>query len=220
MKDVLKRYGISTIGLVLAAFGVGLSIKSNLGIAPLSCIPTVLGLEFPTISVGTFTWGFNLLFIIFQAMILGKDFSLKNGLLQVIPLLLFGYLIDLFIWLLGALDAPLTNYFMQLLFCLLAILITAIGIKVEIAGGGWMLPVDCAINAACTKWGYRFGTVKVAVDVTIVILTIVLCLVFWGLFTGNGTTVAVREGTVLQAVLTGLCMRVTDPLLDRFLFNK
>ena len=64
------RYGISTLGLIVVALGVGLSIKSNLGIAPLSCVPTVLSLRWSAISIGTFTWGFNLLFIVLQAAIL------------------------------------------------------------------------------------------------------------------------------------------------------
>ena len=62
-KSILVRYGISTLGLVVVALGVGLSIKSNLGIAPLSCIPTVLNLKFTAVSIGTFTWIFNLLFM-------------------------------------------------------------------------------------------------------------------------------------------------------------
>ena len=35
------------------------------------------------------------------------------------------------------------------------------------------------------------------------------------LLTGNGSTVVIREGTIILAVLTGLCMRVTDPLLEK-----
>ena len=44
-KDIAVRYGISTAGLVLIAMGVGLSIKSNLGVAPPSCPPTILNLQ-------------------------------------------------------------------------------------------------------------------------------------------------------------------------------
>ena len=71
MKDILRRYGISTLGLIVVALGVGVSIKSNLGIAPLSCIPTVLSLKFTEISIGTFTIYFNLLFVLLQVFILG-----------------------------------------------------------------------------------------------------------------------------------------------------
>ena len=44
-------------------------------------------------------------------------------------------------------------------------------------------------------------------------------LVFFGLLTGNGTTVVIREGTLIQALLTGLCMKLTDPIVDRIFGN-
>ena len=55
IKNIAIRYGISTAGLILVAIGVGISIKSNLGIAPPSCPPTLMNLRFTGISVGTFT---------------------------------------------------------------------------------------------------------------------------------------------------------------------
>ena len=60
-----------------------------------------------------------------------------------------------------------------------------------------------------------FGTVKVIFDVVLVAVTALLAWVFFGLLTGNGSTVVIREGTLILAILTGLCMRVTDPLLDK-----
>ena len=108
IKDISVRYGISTLGLLVVAIGVGISIKSNLGIAPLSCIPTVLNLKFLHISVGTFTWVFNLLFIVIQAFILKKDFKWKH-VLQVLPILIFGYMVDGAIWLFDAIQSPATN---------------------------------------------------------------------------------------------------------------
>ena len=44
LRNISIRYGISTLGLVIIALGVGISIKSNLGIAPPSCPPTILNL--------------------------------------------------------------------------------------------------------------------------------------------------------------------------------
>ena len=54
-------------------------------------------------------------------------------------------------------------------------------------------------------------------DVALVVITAVLALLFFGLLTGNGHTMVVREGTLIQAVLTGVCMHVTDPVLNRWL---
>jgi uncharacterized membrane protein YczE len=37
----------------------------------------------------------------------------------------------------------------------------------------------------------------------------------FGLLTGNGSTNVIREGTLIQAFFTGLCMKLTDPWMDR-----
>lgn len=215
-KSILVRYGISTLGLVVVALGVGLSIKSNLGIAPLSCIPTVLCLRFPHISIGTFTWVFNLLFIVLQAFILRKDFKWKH-VMQVLPILIFGYLVDAAVWLFDAIDAPATNYWMQLLLCLLAVLLTAVGIRLEVVGQGWILPADNTLHVITLRTKMSFSVVKVIMDISLVVITVLLALLFFGLLTGNGHTMVVREGTLIQALLTGLCMQVTDPIINQWL---
>lgn len=214
MKDILRRYGISTMGLIIVALGVGVSIKSNLGIAPLSCIPTVLALKFTEVSIGTFTIFFNLLFVLLQVIILGKDFKWEI-LLQIVPILLFGYLVDGAVWLFDALSSPATNYVIQILLCLAAVVLTAVGIVVEVAGQGWMLPADATLSLIVQRTGASFGTVKVIMDVTLVAITAILSYAFFSLLTGNGATVVIREGTLLQAILTGLCMKVTDPVISR-----
>jgi uncharacterized membrane protein YczE len=56
-------------------------------------------------------------------------------------------------------------------------------------------------------------------DVSLVTLTAALALVFFGLLTGNGTTVVIREGTLIQALLTGLCMKLSGPIVDRIFGN-
>ena len=215
-KSILVRYGISTFGLMVVALGVGLSIKSNLGIAPLSCIPTILNLKFSAISVGTFTWIFNLLFIVIQALILKKDFKWKH-VMQVLPILIFGYMVDGAIWLFDALQSPATNYWVQIVLCLVAVVLTAVGIRLEVVGQGWILPADNTLHIITQRTGAAFSIVKVIMDVVLVVITVVLALVFFGLLTGNGHTMVVREGTLIQAVLTGLCMHVTDPILNKWL---
>ena len=213
-KELSLRYGISTLGLVLVALGVGISIKSNLGIAPPSCPPTILNLKFTAISVGTFTWMMHLLFILTQWIILGKRFKLKY-LMQIPAAFVFGYLCDAAIWLFDSINAPATNYTVQILLSLAAVVITALGIKLEVLGRSWMLAGDMLTAILADETKKPFGTVKVIFDVVLVAITALLAWLFFGLLTGNGSTVVIREGTIILAVLTGLCMRVTDPLLDK-----
>lgn len=213
-KELSLRYGISTLGLILVALGVGLSIKSNLGIAPPSCPPTILNLRYTAVSIGTFTWMMHLLFILSQVAILRKRFKLKY-LMQIPAAFVFGYLCDGAIWLFNSLDAPATNYLVQILLSLAAVVVTAVGIKLEVLGRSWILAGDMTTAILSDETHKPFGTVKVIFDVALVAITALLAWIFFGLLTGNGSTVVIREGTIILAILTGLCMRVTDPLLDR-----
>ena len=213
-KELGLRYGISTLGLILVALGVGISIKSNLGIAPPSCPPTILNLRFSAISVGTFTWMMHLVFILTQVIILRKRFKLKY-LMQIPAAFVFGYMCDAAIWLFDSINAPATNYPIQVLLSLAAVVITAIGIKLEVLGRSWMLAGDMLTAILADEAKKPFGTVKVIFDVALVTITALLAWIFFGLLTGNGSTVVIREGTIILAVLTGICMRFTDPLLDK-----
>lgn len=211
------RYAISTLGLVFVALGVGLSIKSNLGISPPSCPPAILNLRWTAISVGTFTWIMHLLFILLQVLILRKRFRL-SFLMQIPAAFVFGYLCDAAIWIFDA-GEPATRYGLQLLLSLAAVVTTAVGIKLEVLGGAWMLAGDKTVAVLAEESRRPFGTVKVLFDVGLVAGTALLAWLFFGVLTGNGNTVIIREGTLILAVLTGLCMRLTDPLIER-IFKK
>ena len=202
VQNILVRYGISTLGLIIVALGVGISIKSNLGIAPPSCPPTIFNLAWPALSVGTFTWIMHLVFILLQWALLRKDFKLSY-LMQIPAAFVFGYLCDASIWLFDAIASPATEYWLQMLLCIVSIPLTAIGIKLEVLGEGWILAGDMTTAVISIVTKEPFSTVKVFFDIALVALT------------GNGFTVVIREGTLLLAFLTGICMRFTDPLMDR-----
>jgi len=215
LKNIAIRYGISTLGLIIVALGVGISIKSNLGIAPPSCPPTILNLRWTGISVGTFTWMMHLVFIATQALILGKRFQLRF-LMQIPAAFVFGYMCDAAIWLFDAISNPATNYAVQLLLSLASVVLTAIGIKLEVVGNGWILAGDKIVAVLADVLRKPFSTMKIIVDVTLVALTAAFAWFSFGLLTGNGTTVVIREGTLILALLTGICMRFTDRYVERF----
>jgi len=213
-KDISIRYGVSTLGLVFVALGVGISIKSNLGIAPPSCPPTILNLKWTAISVGTFTWMMHLVFIALQALLLRKDFKLRY-LMQIPAAFVFGYMCDGAIWLFDAIGSPATNYAVQVVLSLVAVVLTAIGIRLEVVGDGWILAGDMFTSVLSKVTHCKFSNVKVFFDIALVALTALFAWFAFGLLTGNGSTVVIREGTLILAFLTGLCMKLTDPLIDR-----
>ncbi|MBO4586071.1 MAG: hypothetical protein J5675_05655, partial [Bacteroidales bacterium] len=90
----------------------------------------------------------------------------------------------------------------------------------EVVGQGWILPADNTIHVITERYQFKFSTVKVVMDVTLVAITAILAFVFFSRLDGNGTTVVIREGTLIQAILTGLCMKLTDPLIHRLFPQK
>lgn len=210
--NLFKRYLVATIGLVIVAFGVALSLKSNLGTAPVSCPPAILNLKFTSISVGTFTWMMHLVLIATQIIILRRRFKL-SFLMQIPAAFVFGYLCDLCIWLLK--DVQVTTYGTQMMLCIVTVVVTAIGVRLEIAGNAWMLAGEKTAVVMSEESGIKFSNFKVLFDIYLVAISALFgWLVFRDLF-GDGTNVVIREGTLILAIFTGLCMKVTDPLVDK-----
>jgi len=223
-KDILRRYTVASIGLVFVALGVALSIISNLGTAPLSCPSYVLNLEWPVLSVGTFTLLVNILYIFFQMALLRRDFKAKY-LMQIPASALFGYLIDACLWVLAWLHPG--TFVARVGLTLLAALVTAFGVSIEVAADAWMLSAEMTVAAFCQVFHKPFGPVKVVMDSLVVVIAAVLAWLFFrnpfgaGAWTGLGDVLMARTagvviglGTLLLAILPGALMRVTDPFVN------
>lgn len=211
-QNILIRYGVATLGLVLVAFGVALSLKSNLGTAPVSCPPAVLNLKWGAISVGTFTWMMHILFILTQMILLGKKFKVEY-LMQIPAAFVFGYLCDAAIW--AVQGIPADSYALRMILCLASVLLTAIGIRIEVIANAWILAGDKLTAVISEVSGAKFSNVKIVLDICLVALSAAFAWFAFRSFFGDGADIVIREGTLILAVLTGLCMKGTDPLVDK-----
>ena len=83
------RFLVYIVGLFIMTLGISLSVKSNLGVSPVSSIPytitCITGLE-----MGKATILFHIVLVVMQILILRKAFQMKN-LLQVVVGVIFGY---------------------------------------------------------------------------------------------------------------------------------
>jgi len=230
VQDILVRYGIATVGLVLVALGVALSIISNLGTAPLSCPAYVLNLRWPVLSVGTFTLLVNLTYMLLQIAVLRRDFKAEY-LMQAVASALFGYLIDGWMWALGWMHP--SGFVLRLGLTLLAGAVTALGVSIEVAANAWMLSAEMTAGAFSQVLRKPFSQVKIVMDSLIVVISALLAWIFFanpfgaGAWTGLGDVLLARTpgvviglGTVLLAVLPGYLMRFTDPLVARMLRGR
>ena len=77
IKNIFQYFG----GFLIMTLGIALSVKSDLGVSPVSSIPytitCVIGLE-----MGKATILFHVFLVLFQILILRKQFKIKN-LLQI-----------------------------------------------------------------------------------------------------------------------------------------
>lgn len=204
IRELVKRYSILFLGFLAIAIGVALSVKANLGISPLSCLPFILG-EGTKWTMGQYTIFINVVFLAVQILLLRKKFEWIQ--LTQLPLsIVFGVVLDFA--LLCVQDLNPSSYFMKWVFCLVGCVVLAFGVYLEIKSEAILLPTEGIMVAVETVFHVEFGRVKVLFDVSLVILAVVAS---WLLF---GNIIGVGEGTIAAALLTGALVRLYNEKLD------
>lgn len=77
--DFIKKWFYFIIGVLINSFGIALITKGALGTSPISSVPYVLSLQFPSLSFGMTTFLINSLFILVQIILLKKTLSHCNS---------------------------------------------------------------------------------------------------------------------------------------------
>ncbi|GET24627.1 cytidylate kinase family protein [Prolixibacter sp. NT017] len=186
-----------TLGLFVMAFGVALSVKANLGVSPISCVPYVFSLKYP-LTLGETTIIMNVFLILLQMVLLRKRYQLFQ-LIQFPVIFLFGIFIDFTLHLISWLNP--VSYAGQASTCLLGCVILAFGVFLEVKAGLTYLPGEGLAMAITQTFKIEFGKTKIGVDSSLVLIGIVSSL---GLLSGIS---GIREGTVAAAVLVGFIVR-------------
>ena len=198
-KEMIKRYIVFVVGLFFIALGVAFTKKSMLGVSPISSVPNILSIKYTQISLGMWLIIWNCVLILGQVLVLGKDFKAIQ-LLQIPLSFVFGYFTDFSMWMLAFCKA--TSYFSQILFTVLGVIILGIGVAVTVIADVIMNSGEAIVKAISDKSRKNFGNIKIAFDIGSVLLAIVLSLAFFG------SVVGAREGTVINAVFTGMVVKV------------
>lgn len=199
----VRRLALLCAGLIIMAFGVAFSIKAALGTSPISGVPYVTA-RISGLSVGTTTIIMNFLFVLIQIAILRRQYEWFQ-LLQFPAAVLFGVMIDVAEAVLAPL--PAGNYAQQWLLCAAGIFFIALGVSVEVMANLVTTAGEGIVLAICKVVPIKFGNMKMAFDITLVCISIVLSLLFLGQLDG------VREGTVAAALLVGQITKRFQPLM-------
>ena len=97
---------------------------------------------------------------------------------------------------------PVNSYPMQLFMVVAGVVILGFGIALSVAANVIMNAGEAFVRALASVLKKNFGNVKIAFDISIVALSIILSLLLFG-----GRIEGVREGTLIAAFTTGLCVK-------------
>ena len=193
-KNISRRVITYFIGLFIMTIGIALSVKSNLGVSPVSSIPYTMTCVWG-IEMGKATILFHCILVALQILLLRKDFEVKN-LLQVVVGIVFGYFTTFCNWSVSFLPTP-EMFMVRLFMMLLSTVFIAFGIFLYMPANIMPLAGEGAMQAVSKITGIDFSKVKVAFDVSMVAISLVICLVM----IGNIGSVGI--GTIIAAILVG-----------------
>ena len=201
---MIRRICLFVVGLFIMSLGVAFSIVSTLGTTPISSISYSLAL-ITNINIGITTFIFNAALIFIQLLILRFDFK-KKRLLQFINCVMFGYFTDLALYIVSFIPFD-GSILMAILFLVVSIFLIAFGIFVYMPANIAPLPGEGCVEAVAIVTGWRFSTIKIAFDATMVIISLVMCGLWYINILG-----AVNVGTIISAFLVGFTLRQINNL--------
>lgn len=204
---IFRSYAILLVGLTIMAFGVAFSIVGNLGTSPISSLPYVTS-QISGFTVGQTTIVLHCCLILGQILLLRKNYKWIQ-LTQLFVAFFFGYITDFAVWVTQS--CAYHNYFQQWIFCLLGIVLCAIGVAMEVIADVIMLAGEGMALALVQVTQKPFAKVKVCLDSALVTTSIVLSLLFLHQLVG------VREGTIAAALLVGPTSKVARKVLNQLL---
>lgn len=212
--EKMRRYCIFLIGLFINSFGVSFITKANLGTSPISSIPYTLSLGYP-LSLGQFTFIFNILLVLLQIAILRKDFK-KESFLQIPVTILFSMFIDMTMNLLSFMNP--SSYILKFIYLILGCAVLGLGVFIEVIADVVMLPGESFVNTVSKAFNTDFGKTKIVFDSSMTIISGVMGIILYHKLAG------VREGTIIAAVLVGMIARFLKRKLefieDRWIIDK
>ncbi len=206
-KETVKKYILFLIGLFFMGFGIALTKRGELGVSPISSVPNVLSYKFAFFSMGTWLIVWNFVMIAGQIVILRRNFK-PIQLLQIPVSFLFGYFTDIGVW--CAAIIPTELYIIRLILVLIGMAVLGFGISLTVIADVIMNAGEAFVKVLADALGKEFGNVKIVFDVSCVVASVIISLIFFKL-----QIVGTREGTLIAAFGTGMCVKLFCRLLRK-----
>lgn len=202
------------LALYIMTFGIAVCVKSMLGSSVISVLPYVFNEAgangiVPKLTIGQYTFIMNALLVIGQLCVLRRQFE-PVQLFQLLVGFIFGMLLDLNLYIISWLHPTLLleKTVTQLAGCT----ILATGIAIEVRCGSITMPGEGFPVAISKVLEIEFPKVKIAVDISLVILGIVSCYAFFGKWMWH----IIGLGTLFAMYYVGLAVRIISHHLGWF----
>ena len=150
--------------------------------------------------IGITTFLFNAALIFLQFLILRSRFE-KRRLLQLINCVMFGYFTDVALYLVSFVPFEPTIPF-YILYLVLSIFLIAFGIFIYMPADIAPLPGEGCVQAIAVVTDWRFSTIKIGFDATVVSIAFIMCALWY-----TNAFAAVSIGTVISAFMVGFTLR-------------
>ena len=208
VSEILRRYLVVAVGILLITFSVALMIKANIGVAPMAALPYTMSLIVTNFSVGLWIGLFNLVLLLVQMIIRKRRLKKRVVMFQFITAVALGLFTDLGMDALS--DYYHRSYRAELLSCVGASALLALGFYFcRIADVG-RLPMASFLRFIGKLRFKRYAHTRIIADIVMAVVALGISVIFLGDFG------AVREGTVLVLLCTGIFYKVFNRLLRDF----
>lgn len=194
------------IGLFVMTIGIALSVKSNLGVSPVSSIPYTITCVWG-IEMGKATILFHIALVLIQILVLRKNFK-PVQLLQILIGVVFGYFTTFCNYMVSFLPTP-DNLGIRILMVLASTVFVAVGIFLYLPADLIPLAGEGCMQAVSTVTHIEFAKVKIGFDCTMVLVSAVTCL------TILHSLGSVGIGTIIAAVLVGTLVGIINRAFGR-----
>ena len=197
IKTVFPMFDI-VAALFVMSLGIALVTRGNLGTTPISSLPLVSSYA-SGLTFGETTFFINLLFVAAQWLLLRKSIN-KLLLLSQIPITFaFSYFIDTSMQITEFLSSDI--YWKCFAVSMLGNVVLGLGVALEVFAGAAALPGERLVLAVSTVLHKPFSSVKIANDVILVLLALLLSYCVFHEIRG------LREGTVISALCVGIFVK-------------
>lgn len=213
--NLSRRLAMYAAGLFVMTVGIALSVKSDLGVSPVSSIPYTMTCVWG-IEMGRATILFHCFLVLLQVILLRRNFKPVN-LLQVAVVIVFGYFTTFCNWCVSFLPEP-DGIVLRVILLLLSVVCIARGIFLYMPPDIMALAGEGTIEAISDVSGMAFAKVKVLFDSSMVAVSLLVCLLC------IGSLGSVGAGTIMAAVLVGVVLGFVTKWFgarrDRWLFRE